>query len=503
MRRNYKVANSAVMRILIVTAVMSATLMQVLDITIVNVALPHMQGALGATTDQITWVLTSYLVACAILMPLTGYFTDRFGRKKYLLISIGGFVVTSALCGASENIAEIVIFRLLQGIFGAALVPLSQAIMCDAFPKEDRGMAMALWGMGVMVGPVLGPTLGGYLTDLVSWRWNFYINIPIGILSFLLSMQVVPDTPRKSRRMDWTGFLLIAISIGGTQYFLDRGNLEDWLNSNTILIAIFISFITFIGFLLYVVSTKKHTVFNLAIFRDTNFTVSSLLLAIFGSSLYGSMVIAPIMLEHLFNYPALTAGLVLAPRGLAGMFSMFFAGKMMRYIDSRWLIISGIFFSIISVLIGTNYNLYLSPGWIIWPFVLQGIGIGLVMVPLSTLAFSTLPQSNHAEAAGLFSLMRTLGNSLGISMAISLFSRGSQTAWNQLGGWITPYHFPVSRYLHSLNLSVQDPLAIRVLAEELKRQSQMISFLKVYEFIAISLLIMIPMVLLLKKQVKN
>src|SRR5438128_2330618 len=203
---------------------MSATLIQVLDTTIVNVALPHMAGELGATTDQISWVLTSYLVSSAIVMPLTGYFADTIGRKKYLVWCIAGFVAASALCGIAQSLVQIVAFRLLQGVFGAALVPLSQAIMTDAYPPEDRGKAMAIWGLGVMVGPVLGPTLGGWLTDVASWRWTFYINVPVGALSLFLAAQFVPDTERRKRRMDWSGFLLLAMGIAGLQYLLDRGN---------------------------------------------------------------------------------------------------------------------------------------------------------------------------------------------------------------------------------------------------------------------------------------
>src|SRR5690349_21967725 len=238
-------------RLLITFAVMSATLIQVLDTTIVNVALPHMQGQLGATTDQISWVLTSYLVASGIFMPLTGYFSDVLGRKRYLLCSITGFVMASALCGISQNLAEIVAFRLLQGVFGAALVPLSQAIMADAYPIEERGRAMAIWGLGVMVGPVLGPTLGGWLTDVASWRWTFYINVPVGVLSLFLAMQFVPDTQRRQRRADWLGFALLSTGIAGLQYFLDRGNQQDWFAARDIRVAAILGAVGIAAFIVY------------------------------------------------------------------------------------------------------------------------------------------------------------------------------------------------------------------------------------------------------------
>jgi DHA2 family multidrug resistance protein len=490
---------TSTIRGLIIVAVMSATLIQVLDTTIVNVALPHMEGSLGATADEITWVLTSYLVASAILMPLTGYFTDKLGRKKYLLISIAGFVVASALCGAAINITQIVLFRLLQGAFGAALVPLSQAIMTDIFPEEERGTAMAIWGMGVMIGPVLGPTLGGYLTDIASWRWNFYINVPIGFISFLLAWYVVPDTEKKERRMDWLGLILISVCIGATQFFLDRGNQDDWLNSSTICIAVFLAIICFLGFLLHNLNNKQHVVFDLAIFNDRNFTIASIVMAMMGLGLFGTMVIAPMMLEKLFNYPVLTTGLVMAPRGLSAMISMMIVGKLIQRIDPRWLIISGILISGSGILIGTFYNLNLSPGWIIGPFLLQGLGLGMIFVPLSAVAFSTLPAKYRVEAAGLFSLLRTIGSSVGISIVMTLFTRQSQKAWNQLGGFITPYNPAVSHYLQPLHVTTSSPLAAHILAKTLAAQAQMVSFINIYAFITLSFLVMIPMVLLLKK----
>ena len=488
---------------LIVVAVMSATLIQVLDTTIVNVALPHMQGALSATSDQITWVLTSYLVASAIFMPLTGYFTDIWGRKKYLLFSIAGFVVTSALCGAAVNITEIVLFRLLQGVFGAALVPLSQAIMTDIYPEEERGTAMAIWGMGVMVGPILGPTLGGYLTDVASWRWNFYINIPIGLMSFLLSWRFVPDTPKVDRHMDWTGLALISTSIGALQYFLDRGNQADWLASRGMCIAAFLTIVCFLGFLLHSINNKKNVVFDISIFNDRNFTICSLLLSMMGLGLFGAMVVAPLMLESLFNYPVLTTGLVMAPRGISGMVSMFVVGKLIRFVDPRYLVIFGILVSGSGMWLGTYYNLDISSGWIIGPFLLQGFGLGMIFVPLSAMAFSTLPASARAEAAGIFSLLRTLGSSIGISVVITLYTRHTQIAWNQLGGFIQPYNPAVQSYLQGMHLTLNSPLAHLILAKTLASQAQMISFVHVYEFISCSFLVMAPMVMLLKKAKKK
>lgn len=491
-------------RALITIAVMSATLMQVLDTTIVNVALPHMEGSLGTTSDEISWVLTSYLVASAILMPLTGYFTDRLGQKKYLLISISGFVIASILCGAAESIGQIVFFRLLQGVFGAALVPLSQAILTDIYPPEERGSAMAIWGVGVMVGPVLGPTLGGYLTEIASWRWNFYINVPVGIFCLMLTWQMLPETKTKERKMDWIGLTLISLSIGSLQFFLDRGNQDDWLNSSVICIALFLSVIGFLGFILNNIGKKSEdTVFELSIFSDRNFAIGCILIAVFGLGFYGAMIVIPLMLENLFNYPVLTTGLVMAPRGLSGMASMLIVGKLMKYVDPRKIIIIGVLISGYGIYIGTRYNLDISYGWIIYPMILQGFGLGMIFVPLSAVAFSTLPASSRAEGAGLFSLLRTLGSSIGISVVATVLTRRTQMAWNQLGGFINPYNPAVTHYLQPLHINNNSPLAIAILARTLARHAQMLSFVDVFALIAASFVIMLPLVFLLQKPKKQ
>jgi DHA2 family multidrug resistance protein len=252
--------------VLVTVAVMAATVMQVLDTTIVNVALPQMQGELGATSDQISWVLTSYLVASAICMPLTGYLTDKLGRRRYLLLSISGFVLASMLCGVALNLGQLVVFRLLQGVFGAALVPLSQAIMVDNYPREQRGKAMAIWGMGVMVGPIAGPTLGGWLTDMFDWRWTFFINLPVGLLSLLLARQV-PDTPKRERDIDWLGLLLISLAIGGIQYVLDRGNGDDWFSSTGIVVAALLAVLGAVGFIWRGLSGSAHPCSTCTCFR--------------------------------------------------------------------------------------------------------------------------------------------------------------------------------------------------------------------------------------------
>jgi len=485
-------------RRLITFAVMSAAVMQVLDTTIVNVALPHMQGSLGALPDQISWVLTSYLISSAIFMPLTGYLTDRLGRKNYLLLSIAGFVLVSALCGLATSIGEIVFFRLLQGVFGAALVPLSQAILADTYPKEQQGRAMAIWGVGIMVGPILGPTLGGYLTEVASWRWTFYINVPFGMLSLFLAWQVVPDTPKKDRNMDWVGLAFISLAIGATQYVLDRGNNDDWFNGKNIVFAAFLAVLGLITFVSISFHKKDNTVFDVSIFKDRNFLVASIVLAIFGLGMYGSMIIQPLLLEDNLGYPVLTAGLAMAPRGIGGFISMLFVGKIIHKYDPRYLIGLGIIITAISNWIGTSYSLMISPNWITFPLFLQGLGLGLIFVPLSTVAFSTLPHTMRAEGAGLYSLLRTIGSSVGISLVITMFSRHTQIHWNDLSGDVTPYNLallPYETYAPVLdNLSA----TMELIGGSVARQAQMAAFVDVYAFITWSFVLMLPLILLIR-----
>ena len=486
-------------RLLIIIVVMSATLMQVIDTTIVNVALPHMQGNLGASSDEITWTLTSYLVSSAIFMPLTGYLSDILGRKRYLIISIVGFTIVSALCGAATSLGELVIFRLLQGIFGAGLVPLSQAIMSDIFPPEERGKAMAIWGIGVMVGPILGPTLGGYLTEVASWRWTFYVNVPVGIFTFLLS-NVVPDTPKRERHMDWLGLLLISLAIGGMQYVLDRGNQDDWFGSSSITFITYLAVTGLLGFILHNMRVHKNVVFDLKIFADRNFAVASILLAIFGLGLYGTMVIQPLMMESIYDYPAITTGLMMAPRGISGMISMIFVSRIISKVDARKLIFIGILVSILGLSFARLYSVHdVSPFWLMWPMLLQGFGLGMVFVPLSTVAFTTLPMELRTEAAGLFSLLRTIGGSVGISIAVTLYTRKSQLFWNQLGSWISPYRQATYTYLQPLHTTPDAPLGALILGKTLGAQASMLAFINVFAFIMWCFVAMLPLVFLLQK----
>ena len=486
-----------VRRLYITLAVMSATVMQVLDTTIVNVALPHMSGELGATSDSISWVLTSYIVAASIFMPLTGYLSDRLGRRRYLMISIAGFVITSALCGLSNSLAEMVVFRFLQGLFGASLVPLSQSIMLDTYPADERGKAMAIWGMGVMVAPVLGPTLGGYLTEIINWRWTFYINIPVGIWSFLLAMKHVPDTEIKDRPMDWVGLVLLALGIGAMQMVLDRGNQEDWFDSTSIRVFSVIAVAGFGLFIANSLASVKQTLFDLRVFTDRNFVSASVLSAAMGLSLYGGMLLQPLMLENVLGYPAMDTGLAMMPRGLASMFSMMLVGNLSGKINPKLMIAVGIGVSIFGCYMMTSFNLNITSRSLMLPLILQGIGIGFIFAPLSTIAFATLPHDLATEGAGIYSLIRSLGSSIGISLVTTYFARSTQTSWDQLRGPINPYNPALNDYLAPLHLKT-DGAGITIIAQQVGLQAQMNGLIAAFWLITASFLVMVPLLLLLK-----
>jgi DHA2 family multidrug resistance protein len=487
-------------RFLITVAVMMATVMQVIDITIVNVALPKMQGQLGATSDQITWVLTSYLVSSAILMPLTGFLTDRLGQRRYFLISIFGFLVTSGLCGMATSLAEIVVFRLFQGMFGAALSPLSQSVLVQTYPVEQRGRAMAIWGIGVMAGPILGPTVGGYLTQVLSWRWDFYVNLPIGILCLLLTAMVVPDTGRRPRRMDWTGLVTIALAIGALQIVLDRGNTDDWFASNTIRLLTVLSGLGLVGFLWHSLRNRgRQTIFDLRLFRDQNFSSSCFLIAVMGLGMYGTLILQPELLEGLLNYPVLTTGLVMAPRGLASMAGMFLVGRLIHRVDARFLVFVGVVLSAIGTFALDWYNLHINLFWVLWPILVQGVGMGMLFVPLATIAYSTLPPRESAEAAGMYNLLRTIGSSIGISIVSTLLTNETQVNWNTLGGHINRFNPALQSWLHHSGLlRVNRPFAA-LLDLNLERHASMLAFLDCFRFIGWSFIVMIPLILIVKK----
>lgn len=484
-------------------AVMAATIMQVLDTTITNVALPDMAGELSATPDNISWVLTSYLIGSAVLMPLTGYITDKMGQKRFLLASIGGFVVTSALCGMATSLFQIVLFRFLQGVFGASLVPLSQSIMLQVFPGEQRGKAMAIWAMGVMVAPVLGPTLGGWLTEEISWRWTFYINLPVGIAAFILAARHVHDTDIRERRMDWFGFASLALGIGALQLVLDRGNQEDWLSSHTIVISAIVCVLALGFFVVYSLTGKHHPLFDLRIFKDRNFLIASLVMTTIGIGFFGGMVLQSLYFQEFLGYPTFEAGLYMAPRGLASFFVMMFVGKFSSKIPPRNFVFVGILCSIAGNYLMTRFSADITPHELIVPLILQGMGMGLIFVPISTLAFTTLPKTVAAEAAGIYSLIRSISSAIGIAILATYLSRSTQQQWGIMRGNVNPYNDALTTFLHPLHLGIHDEQGIAFAARTLLHEAQSMAYIDSFWFATVNFVVLLPLLLLVRAPAKG
>jgi DHA2 family multidrug resistance protein len=417
-------------RPMITLSIMLATIMQTLDSTIANVALPHMQGTLSASQDQIAWVLTAYIVAAAIATPLTGWMVDRFGQKNVFLASIGGFTVASMLCGMSNTLAEIVAARLLQGVFGAALVPLSQVVLLDINPKEKQGSAMAIWGVGVMVGPILGPTLGGWLTDSYNWRWVFFINVPIGLLAAYGMWKYIRPVPGPRRqRFDIFGFATLSLGIGALQLLLDRGQQNDWFSSTETWIEVIALIVMATYFTAHTLMTPADKSFvDFRLFKNQNFVTGVLFIFIVGLVLYATRALIPTMLETLLDYPVATTGLVTAPSGVGTMFTMLIVGRLIGRIDLRLMLFTGFTVTALSLWQMAHYSLDLSSGDIIWPGVIQGIGMGLVFVPLSAATFATLSPEMRAQGTALFSLVRNIGSSIGISLVQTMLVRNTVIA---------------------------------------------------------------------------
>ena len=484
-------------RFLVTWTVMIAAVMQIVDTTIVVVALPHMEGSLSASPDEITWVLTSYLVASGVFMPLTGYLSDRLGQKRYLIYSIIGFVTTSALTGLSTTLDQVVLFRLLQGVAGAGLMPLAQAILIQIYPHKERGRAMAIFGLAAIVGPVLGPTLGGYLTQVLSWRWAFFINLPIGILALAGSVLFIPETPLKERRMDWMGFVYLLVAFGAMQFVLDRGTEYGWYSSPVIVGSTAMSAIGYLLLIYHASAKKGKGILDLRLFKDRNFLVSNLLFGAIMFTLFGVLTLQPMFTESLLNIPVLTTGLLLAPRGVAAAVTMQMAGRLLNRIGPRPLVLAGVLSAAIGTLAMTQYNLDVGIWWLTWPIILQGLGMGLVFVPLTTLAFATLKRDQTAEAAGLRQMIRTIAASAGTAASTGLTAHFAQQDWNRLGGFINPFNTAVRRYLAQLRLSFHSPLATALFERLLGRQSQITALDHVFEMFGMALLASMPLLLLI------
>lgn len=486
-------------RLLITFSVMLATIMQALDTTIANVALPHMQGAMGATQDQISWVLTSYIVASAIAMPLTGFVAARIGRKRLFIYSVIGFTIASALCGAAQSLDQIILFRLLQGVFGASLVPLSQSVLLDTYPKEQHGSAMALWGVGVMVGPILGPSLGGWLTEYYNWRWVFYINIPFGALAWFGIAAYVKETAIEAdRKFDLFGFTLIAFAIGSLQLFLDRGESQNWYSSMEIVIETGIAAITLYMFVVHMFTAKKPFL-DPAMFTDRNFVVGITVGFMMGVVLLSTMALLPPFMQSLMGYPVLDIGFLLTPRGFGTMAGMLIVGRLARKVDLRYLMVIGTLLMIFSLWEMTLFTAEISSWDIVRTGIVQGLGLGLVFVPLSTTTFATLAPKFRTEGTALYSLIRNIGSSIGISVVTTYLAHRIQYNHATFAQYITPFSHPLHMAAEKGMYDVSTQAGLYAIDAEVNRQAALLGYLQDYRLMMFVCVVMLPMIFLFKK----
>jgi len=484
---------------LLICGVMAASLLQVLDITIANVAIPHMQSALGATADSVTWVLTSYIIAAAVAMPITGWLADRVGARELFILSTAGFIGASMLCGMAQNLEEMVIFRALQGVAGAFMAPLSQSFMLDSTRPSRHAQMMALWGMGVMIGPIVGPVLGGWLTENWDWRFVFFVNLPVGVLALALLIATLPHRPRRTRRFDIAGFLFLALCLSALQLLLDRGQGEDWFESREIWLYAGLSLS---GLWLAIVhfSTVKEPLFERELFADRNFVVALLFMIMVGMVMFAVMALLPPMMQRLLGYGVVDTGMALMPRGIGVLVSMQLAGLLVRHgVDGRVLV--GLGFAIVagSLWEMAHWSLALDYRHIWWTGVLQGLGMGLVFIPLQAIAFATLEPKLRTDGSSLLNLFRSIGSSVGISITTVLLIRSVQTSHADLASHVTAASSSVFDVSKMDQYQMVGEAALSLADAELNRQAAMIGYVNDFHFMMWLCVASIPLVLLMSK----
>ena len=486
-------------RLIVTVGVMMAVLLQVLDTTIANVALPHMAADLGATQDQINWVLTSYIVASAIALPISGWLADRVGRKRLLLISVVGFTIASVLCATATSLSEMVVFRAFQGVSGAFIVPLAQATLFDINPKEKHGQAMALFGGGVMIGPILGPVLGGWLTDNYNWRWVFLVNLPVGIMCTLIMLRYMPKTEMLRRNFDMFGFALLALALAGLQLFLDRGEQQDWLSSWEIRIELGLAIAASWMFVVHMVTTK-HPLFERAMFTDRNFATSLVFMAATGVLLLAGLALLPPLLQNMYGYSVLQSGFLTAPRGLGTLISMLIAGRATGKIDARLLVGIGVFLMGTSLYMMTGFAIDQPSRPVIVSGVVQGLGLGLIFVPLQTLAFETLTARLRTTGAALLNLSRNIGGSVGISIVSTELVRMTQVAHADLAHNITEQTMPtIDPSVLQTVYPVVGQTALAMINGEITRQALFIAYLDDFKLMMIVTFSVLPLLFFMKR----
>ncbi len=495
---------------IIAISVMFATFMEVLDTTVVNVSLPHIAGSLSATIDEATWVLTSYLVANAIILPMTGWLASVFGRKNLLMASVVGFTASSFLCGLAPTLGSLILFRILQGATGGALQPLSQAVLLEAFPPRERGKAMAFWGQGIVVAPILGPVLGGWLTDNYSWRWVFYINIPVGIASIVMTYLFIFDPPyirQAKRRVDYWGLGMLAVGIGALQYVLDKGQEDDWFSSHTITTLTVIAAVTLTALIIHEL-TVEDPVVDLRVFKARSFAVGVFLMTVVGFVLYGSMVLLPVMLQTLLGYPSVQAGIAMAPRGIGAFVMMQITGQLIGRVDARKMLIAGLSIGGITLLWLSDLNLQAGYWDVFWPQLIQGVGMSLLFVPLTTIAMDPVPLERMGNATSLFNLMRNLGGSIGIAMTGTMLARQQQATTAMLGANVTVYDPATQAMFAGLRSAFMAAGADAVtattrahaaLAGLVQKHAAMVAFVGVFQLMGIAFFVLVPLVFLMRR----
>jgi DHA2 family multidrug resistance protein len=484
-------------RNMVTICAMTATIMQALDTTIANVALPYMQGTLSASQDQINWVLTSYIVAAAIMTAPVGWIANRFGRKKIFIVCSAGFTIASVMCGLAQDITQMVLFRLLQGVFGAALVPLSQAVMLDSYALHERAKAMSIWGMGVMLGPIMGPSLGAWLTETYSWHWVFFVNIPFGIVTVAGLIIFMDETRTDSElKFDWFGFGALAIGIGAMQVALDRGEQLGWLESPEIVAETILSIVGFYYFFAHSFTSKRPFI-QFAIFKDRNFIGGCVFMSVMGLVLYSTMALASPYLQNVIGYPILTAGLLLATRGLGTFVAMMLVGRFMKFIEARTLIASGMLLMSASLYFMTGWTDQTGVPTIVVVSIAQGFGLGLVFVPLSTVAFMTLPGHLRTDGTSMLTLVRNVASSVGISVVTAKLTEGGREAYAIINENVTPFNKPMQMPDVAGIINMGTDAGRAIMDALISVQAQIIAFSWDYQMVMIITLLAAPLAVMI------
>jgi DHA2 family multidrug resistance protein len=485
---------------------MLPTLIEIIDTSIVNVSLNHIRGSLSAGIDEATWTITAYLVSNAVVIPMAGWLARLIGRKNYQIASIALFTFSSFMCGSAWSLNSLVFFRVLQGIGGGGLVPISQSILLESFPREKHGTAMAIFGMGAMLGPIVGPLLGGWITDNWSWRWIFYINIPIGILSIIMNSIVIQDPPymkRQKMKIDYLGLLFLAVGLGSLQFVLDKGENEDWFQSDTVVAFAIISLVALVLLIINELYSE-HPIVNLKLFKDRTFTSGSVVMFFVFLNLFGSIVLLPIFLQNLMGYTSFYAGLVLGPGGIATMFIMPVTGKLVNKMNPKRILAVGISICALSTYMMSRFNLTSDFWTFVWPRVALGLGMGMTFIPLTTMTLSHIPKEDMTEASSLYNLLRNLGGSFGIAFTTTMLSRRAQFHQTRLVEHLSPFDPAYQIYHDRLGAAltakgVSPAGADGVLYGELIKQSTSLAFTDAFLMICVLILSVLPLVFIMQR----